>query len=123
MSGVKTTYAVVLEDSCDGLLTHIASLLRRRYGLEQIGEPDCTDVVSKPQDAWQRIEDRRVTLLGFLKASARTVLATLLAEASDTLERRDYHALRALYGSAPVTRRSGKSRVVFARREGGTRRV
>src|SRR5215467_13846029 len=43
---------------------------------------------------------------------ARTVLATLLAEASDTLQRRDYHALRLLCGSAPVTRRSGKSCVV-----------
>src|SRR6516162_4517521 len=49
MSGVKTTYTVVLEYACDGLLTHIDSLLRRRYGLEQIEEPGCTDVVSKPQ--------------------------------------------------------------------------
>jgi transposase len=45
----------------------------------------------------------------------RTVLATLLAEASDTLQRRDYHALRALCGSAPVTRRSGKSWMVVRR--------
>src|SRR5215470_17940540 len=41
--------------------------------------------------------------------------ATLLAEASDTLQRRDYHALRLLCGSAPVTRRSGKSCVVVRR--------
>ena len=43
------------------------------------------------------------------------VLATLLAEASDALRRRDYHALRCLCGVAPVTRRSGKSLIVVRR--------
>ena len=51
-----------------------------------------------------------------LPGVARTVLGTLLAEASDTLQRRDYHALRLLCGAAPVTRRSGKSCVVVRRR-------
>ena len=45
----------------------------------------------------------------------RTVLATLLAEASDALQRRDYAALRSLAGVAPVTKRSGKSCVVVRR--------
>jgi hypothetical protein len=49
-------------------------------------------------------------------AVIRTVLATMLAEAPDALQRRDYHALRTLCGSAPVTRRSGKSRFVMRRR-------
>ena len=43
------------------------------------------------------------------------VLATLLAEASDAVQRRDYDALRCLCGVAPVTRRSGKSLVVTRR--------
>ena len=43
------------------------------------------------------------------------VLATLLAEGSDALRRRDYHALRCLCGVAPVTKRSGKSLVVERR--------
>src|SRR6516164_1617196 len=58
---------------------------------------------------------RDAAILDSLPGVARTILATLLAEASDTLQRRDYHALRALCGSAPVTRRSGKSRVVLRR--------
>jgi transposase len=57
----------------------------------------------------QKTEQRDAAILDSLPGVARTVLATLLAEASDTLQRRDYHALRALCGSAPVTRRSGKS--------------
>ena len=43
------------------------------------------------------------------------VLATLLAEGSDALRRRDYDALRCLCGVAPVTRCSGKSLLVTRR--------
>ena len=63
----------------------------------------------------QKTEQRDAAILDSLPGVARTVLATLLAEASDTLQRRDYHALRALCGSAPVTRQSGKSCVVVRR--------
>jgi transposase len=63
----------------------------------------------------QKNEQRDAAILDSLPGVARTVLATLLAEASDTLQRRDYHALRVLCGSAPVTRRSGKSCVVVRR--------
>jgi hypothetical protein len=45
----------------------------------------------------------------------RTVLATLLAEAWDALQRRDYAALRSLAGVAPVTKRCGKSCIVIRR--------
>ena len=63
----------------------------------------------------QKNEQRDAAILDSLPGVARTVLATLLAEAPDTLQRRDYHALRALCGSAPVTRRSGKSWMVVRR--------
>src|SRR6516225_4124899 len=63
----------------------------------------------------KKTEQRDAAILDSLPGVARTVLATLLAEAPDTLQRRDYHALRALCGSAPVTRRSGKSCVVVRR--------
>ena len=43
------------------------------------------------------------------------VLATLLAEGSDALRRRDYDALRCLCGVAPVTRGSGKNLLVVRR--------
>ena len=44
------------------------------------------------------------------------VLATLLAEGSDAVRRRDYDARRCLCGVAPVTRRSGKTLLVTQRR-------
>jgi transposase len=61
---------------------------------------------SEPQDA---------ALLASLPGVGRIVLATLLAEAWDPLQRRDYAALRSLTGVAPVTKRSGKMRIVIRR--------
>lgn len=60
-------------------------------------------------------EPRDVTILRSLPGVGRIVLATLLAEAWDALQRRDYHALRGLCGVAPVTKRSGKSKRVQRR--------
>jgi transposase len=56
-----------------------------------------------------------VAILRSLPGIGRINLATLLAEAYQPLQRRDYHALRALCGAAPVTRRSGKSCIVLRR--------
>ena len=44
-----------------------------------------------------------------------TVAATMLSEASEAIAQRDYNALRAHAGVAPVTRRSGKSKFVRRR--------
>jgi transposase len=63
----------------------------------------------------QQPEQRDATILRSLPGVGRIVLATLLAEASEPLRRRDYHALRTLSGVAPVTRRSGKRCVVVMR--------
>jgi transposase len=54
-------------------------------------------------------------ILASLPGVGRTVLATLLAEAWDALQRRDYAALRSLTGVAPVTKQSGKSCFVVRR--------
>src|SRR4051812_2510009 len=63
----------------------------------------------------QRPEPCDVTILRSLPGVGRIVLATLLAEAFEALQRRDYQALRCLAGVAPVTKRSGKSRIVLMR--------
>src|SRR5262249_6235103 len=59
----------------------------------------------------QKCEQRDVTILRSYPGLGRINIATLLAEAPEPLRRRDYHALRALSGAAPVTRRSGKQRI------------
>jgi len=57
----------------------------------------------------QLSEQRDAVILRSFPGVGRTVLATLLAEAHQALQARDYHALRILCGAAPVTKRSGKS--------------
>jgi hypothetical protein len=54
-------------------------------------------------------------ILRSLPGVGTVVLATLLTEAGDPLARRDYAALRTLSGVAPVTKRSGKTRIVVMR--------
>ncbi len=61
-------------------------------------------------------QHRDVTLILSLPGVGRGVAATMLAEASQALAERDYHALRAYAGIAPVTRQSGKQAVILMRR-------
>jgi transposase len=54
-------------------------------------------------------------VLRSLPGVGTVILAALLTEAGDPLARRDHAALRTLSGVAPVTRRSGKTRIVVMR--------
>ncbi len=63
----------------------------------------------------QICEQRDLEILRSCPGLGRITMATLLAEASEPLRKRDYHVLRVLTGSAPVTRRSGKSCIVLRR--------
>jgi len=62
-----------------------------------------------------RRKQHDVEILASSPGVGRIVLATLLAEAFDAFQRRDYAALRSLTGVAPVTKRSGKSCIVIRR--------
>jgi transposase len=66
-------------------------------------------IAGEAPEPGQKCEQRDVAVLRSLPGVGRIVLATLLAEASQPLAARDYHALRALTGIAPVTRNSGKT--------------
>jgi transposase len=72
-------------------------------------------LLGKEDEPGQVREQHDVTILRSLPGVGRIVLATLLAEASEPLRRRDYQALRSLSGVAPVTKRSGKQIVVVMR--------
>ena len=63
----------------------------------------------------QKNEHRDVQILRSLVGVGKKVAATLLAEASQPLGDRDYHALRAHAGVAPVTKQSGRRLVVIMR--------
>jgi transposase len=71
--------------------------------LEELAEPG------------QSGEHRDVTILLSLPGVGRIVAATMLAEASQPIAERDYHALRSYAGAAPITRQSGKRRIVVMR--------
>lgn len=76
----------------------------------------CAQLEAAQEDpSGQLREQHDVTILRSWPGIGRIVLATLLTEAAEPLSRRDYHALRALAGAAPVTRRSGKQCFVIRR--------
>jgi len=76
---------------------------------ELCAQLDAEDVPGQP------FEQRDLAILRSLPGVGRIVQATLLAEAPQLVRRRDYDALRAFCGVAPVTRRSGKSCIVIRR--------
>jgi transposase len=61
-------------------------------------------------------EHRDAAVLLSLPGVGRQIAATMLSEASQAIADRDYHALRAYAGSAPITRQSGKKEIVLMRR-------
>jgi transposase len=69
----------------------------------------------------QICEQRDMAILRSCPGLGRITMAVLLAEASEPLRRRDYHALRLVTGVAPVTKRSGKTCVVIQRHACNTR--
>ena len=62
-----------------------------------------------------KVEHRDTRLLQSLPGLGKLVCATMLAEAAEPLDRRDYTTLRGLCGVAPVTKRSGKQLAVIMR--------
>ena len=101
---------------------HIATLIARlRLINRQLAEAHhqldaLTARLASAEDAEPgQVTQRDAEILASLPGIGRIVLATLLAEATDALQRRDYPALRSLTGVAPVTKRSGKTRLVVRR--------
>jgi transposase len=68
-----------------------------------------------PADAPVSQQSRDISLLLSFPGIGRIVAGMIIAEASGALRDRDYQALRAYGGIAPVTRQSGKSKQVSMR--------
>ena len=99
------------------------NLLRRSWALAHSAQLDrWTEKLAEADDApGQDKEQRDVTILRSLPGVGRVVIATLLAEASEALQQRDYQALRCLSGVATVTKRSGMSCIVLTRQAANVR--
>lgn len=108
----------VAPGTTEAATAHIASVAERlRLLNRQIKEAHrrldqlASELAANGEEApGQKREQHDVDILRSLPGVGRIVLATLLAEASQPLAERDYHALRNLGGVAPVTKNSGKRR-------------
>jgi transposase len=78
--------------------------------LEQLSVPSAKEDESSPE----RVEHRDAEILLSLPGAGTIVVATMLAEASSAIRERDYPALRALSGVAPVTKASGTRKCRYA---------
>lgn len=111
---------VVAPGAAEAAAAHIALLLPR-LRLVVAERQQCATGIDQLLAALeaapgQQNEHRDVRILRSMPGIGRVVVATMLAEASQALAARDYHALRALSGAAPITRQSGRSRCVLMRR-------
>ena len=115
MQTLREKPLVVAPGTTEAATAHIASLVERiRIVNRQLKDTDrrieqlTEELATRESDPGQTCEQRDVAVLRSLPGVGRIVLATLLTEASRPLRERDYHALRALFGVAPVTKRTGK---------------
>src|SRR5882724_4877041 len=118
---LRETPLFVAPGTTQAACAHIRSLAARLHLVnQQIKEAQqnldrlCVQI-EEEHASRQNSEQCDVTILRSWPRIGRINLATLLAEATEPLHRRDYHALRALAGVAPVTRQSGKQRFVIRR--------
>jgi transposase len=97
------------------LLPHLRLLHAQRLELGRKMDSVLQQMSSAEDCEADQCQHRDVELILSLPGVGRVVAATMLAEASQALGERDYHALRAYSGIAPVTRRSGKKCVISMR--------
>ena len=125
---LRATPVTVAPGTVSAATAHLEAVAKRLQLVNrQIADADAqldrlTNKLAEATDtAGQHEEQRDLTILRSLPGVGRVVIATLLAEASEALQRRDYQALRCLSGVAPVTKRSGKSRIVLMRQAADVR--
>lgn len=121
---LRKTALFVAPGTTEAACVHIRSLVARMRLVNQQIKEACNALDSlcaklgapdEESPSGQSHEQCDVTILRSWPGIGRIVLATLLTEAAQALQARDYHALRALAGVAPVTRQSGKKRLVSRR--------
>jgi len=105
----------------DVLLPQLRVVQTQRRKCQNQIERFLEELASSGTAEGQKTEHHDVQVLRSLPGVGRVVAATMLAEASRALVDRDHPALRAHAGIAPVTRRSGKTKIVVMRYACNTR--
>jgi len=110
---IVVTHLRILHEQRKELRAQLEETAQQFHGSAQGGTPE-SGKAPKPRDA---------AILSSMPGVGLIVLATLIAEGNDPLQRRDYRALRCLCGVAPVTRQSGGSKRVVQRKAANHRLV
>jgi len=97
------------------LLPVIAALAAQRRAADAQIQTLLEELSAAEPDTPNECQHRDLNIIRSLPGVGTMVAATMLAEAHQALARRDYHALRAHAGVAPITRQSGKSCAAFMR--------
>jgi transposase len=90
-------------------------LIAQQLGQCQAEVQKLLDGLSLEDQQSESREHRDVLILRSLPGAGRYVIATMLAEAWERLELRDYRVLRGRCGVAPVTKQSGRTTIVHMR--------
>ncbi len=123
LAELQTPPLQVAPGAVEAATTHVEQLIPR-LRLVHAQRADCgrridallEKLVPAGEPEGQKREHRDVQILRSLPGVGRVVTATMLAEAFQPLCERDYDALRAHGGVAPVTKQSGKRARVSMRR-------
>jgi transposase len=97
------------------LLPRLRLLQQQRAGIGKKLDALLQQLATPDQTVGETVEHRDAEVLLSLPGVGRQIAATMLSEASQALAERDYHGLRCYTGAAPVTRQSGKKKVVLMR--------
>lgn len=97
------------------LLPRLVLLTQQQQECERQIERLLEHLGSLPTDEGQKNEHRDVEIVLSIPGIGTQIAATMLSEAAQAIAERDYYVLRAISGVAPVTRRSGKSKIVLRR--------
>lgn len=122
---LQRTPLVLAPGTVAAAAAHIALLLPRLQLIHQqraqVGRRLEALLTALATDPGEQLHRGDVTILRSLPGVGTRVAATVLAEAARLLADRDYQTLRAYAGVAPVTRQSGKTRLVAMRYACNTR--
>jgi transposase len=108
-------------DTLQLLIAHLRFVAAQRKHCERRQDALLAELGERPASEAEPGEHRDVEILASLPGVGRMTTVAVLTEATQPLATRDYDGLRTHIGTAPITKASGKRRLVQMRRACNTR--
>ncbi len=118
---LQETPIYVVDGTVEAAFRHMKMLVPQLQLIHDQRKECCKEISAALEEFQQFPEEakenkvRDAEIILSIPGVGNLIAATILAEASDPIQRRDFNALRAHSGVAPVTKRSGKKLVVCMR--------